>query len=708
MNSRQVLGSVALGLALVAMPGMARAQCGTTTVYDTGGAGGDYGNNENYTVTYCPPVGGQAVVLTFTSFDTEAGWDELSVHNGPTNGSTSFGLFSGTTNPGSFTSTDPSGCLTIWFTSDISVTRPGWVATITCVPLAPPPPTCGSVVYDTGGPGGNYGDNQNYTVTYCPDDPGDVVTLDFTSFELEPGGLFGPYDFLNIYDGPSTGNPQLGTWLGTNGPGTITSTHPSGCLTLGFVSDGSETYPGWSAIVSCDPPPPPPSGDCVYVLTLQDSFGDGWGTSNVGVSINGGATQFYTVGLFTNQILIGVDIGDLVALTYNNSGGFQGENSFTLSLSSGGMLFSSGSPPAAGIVYFAAVDCIPPPSPVEDCLGGITVCSNQSISNNTNNTGNVADLNTFTAGCLSSTERQGTWYNFSPSTTGTLAFDISPVDPTDDYDFALWGPFPEGSTTATVCPPVGPPVRCSYAAPSGNTGLNFTAGDLVEGAGGDRWVRYMDVVEGQVYLMYISNFSQSGLAFNLNFNPASTASLDCTLLPVEFGALQATPLDQMVELAWSTYSESGTDHFIVERSADGVAFVPLDAVPAQGESLTRTDYRFMDGAPVQGINFYRLALVDMEGDQQTSNVVTARFGAGDPVVVPNPVAEQAVLHVGTELPENTSMRISDASGRTVHQRDGISGGRYVLDLKELGQGTYVIALHGADGTPLGYSRFVKQ
>ena len=69
-------------------------------------------------------------------------------------------------------------------------------------------------------------------------------------------------------------------------------------------------------------------------------------------------------------------------------------------------------------------------------------------------------------------ERQGTWYVFSPINSGTLAFDIIPSDPLDDYDFSIWGPFPNGTTTYDICPPLGPPWRCSYSALPGTTGLD--------------------------------------------------------------------------------------------------------------------------------------------------------------------------------------------------------------------------------------------
>ncbi|MBK6473082.1 MAG: hypothetical protein IPF95_00035 [Flavobacteriales bacterium] len=74
-----------------------------------------------------------------------------------------------------------------------------------------------------------------------------------------------------------------------------------------------------------------------------------------------------------------------------------------------------------------------------------------NFNNNSSNTGNVNDLNTANQGCLLSGERQGTWYYFSPSASGTIGFTITPTVPTD-YDFALWGPM-----NTIACPPTGAP-----------------------------------------------------------------------------------------------------------------------------------------------------------------------------------------------------------------------------------------------------------
>ncbi|MEZ4808593.1 MAG: T9SS type A sorting domain-containing protein [Flavobacteriales bacterium] len=484
-------------------------------------------------------------------------------------------------------------------------------------------------------------------------------------------------------------------------------------------------------VIACSGPPI--GSDCVYVLTLNDSFGDGWGTSYVGVSINGGPYTNYSVATVTNQVIIGVSIGDIITLNYNNSGAFQGDNSYTLSLL-GSTLFSSGTPPAAGVVYASTVTCVPPPPPQEDCLGAVTICSNVALSNNTTNTGNVADINASNSGCLDITEYQGTWYTFSPSVGGDLGMTISPLGP-DDYDWAVWGPYPPGTAPSAICPPVGPPIRC---AASSGPATNASTGSYATGMGHATfspprfapvgtsygipstfdncplvppqrcgWVPGMQVSVGQVFLMYISNWSQSSTGFNLSWTLENGASLDCTVLPVSLTQFSATALYANVLLEWTTTSELGSDHFVVERGQDGVHFHTIGVVQAAGHSNSTNRYQSIDPAPAVGLNYYRLRQVDADAKEQLSDVRTVTFlpDLHGLVAIPNPGSGFVEIKV-PEMEPGARLNVMDVTGRVVlhpQWHDGRTG----FDATDLPNGAYLLQVTTASGVPIAHGRWVK-
>ena len=214
------------------------------------GNNGQYANNSNFTQTICSSIAGQCVSLTFTSFNIESGFDFLYVYDGATATQNLIGVYTGTTLPGTLTSSN--GCLTFFFTSDGTVTAPGWVATISCGPCnssqgyvmsGTPIVACNGTFYDPGG-SGDYPNGVTYTQTICSGTAGQCVSLFFSQFDIESG-----YDFLTIYDGPSTASTLIGTYTGTTSPGSVTAT--SGCITLVFTSDFIFEYPGWVASISC-------------------------------------------------------------------------------------------------------------------------------------------------------------------------------------------------------------------------------------------------------------------------------------------------------------------------------------------------------------------------------------------------------------------------------------------------------------------------
>ncbi len=105
--------------------------CSGDRFYDSGGEFGNYSNGENTTTVIGPESNTDRVIVTFNSFSVESCCDRLRIYNGPNASGELLGTY--TSKPlVPIKSTHDSGALTFVFTSDSSVTRSGWDASVTC------------------------------------------------------------------------------------------------------------------------------------------------------------------------------------------------------------------------------------------------------------------------------------------------------------------------------------------------------------------------------------------------------------------------------------------------------------------------------------------------------------------------------------------------------------------------------------------------
>lgn len=121
-------------------------QC-SGTFFDSGGANGNYTANEDFVATICPDMPNMQVVLEFISFEMAQGdLDVLSIYDSDTvDPSALIGEFTGSLsnsdnsilNNVSASNANPSGCLTIVFSSGPSAESSGWEALISCAVPCP-------------------------------------------------------------------------------------------------------------------------------------------------------------------------------------------------------------------------------------------------------------------------------------------------------------------------------------------------------------------------------------------------------------------------------------------------------------------------------------------------------------------------------------------------------------------------------------------
>lgn len=180
---------------------------------------------------------------------------------------------------------------------------------------------------------------------------------------------------------------------------------------------------------------------------------------------------------------------------------------------------------------------------------------------------------------------------------------------------------------------------------------------------------------------------------SLYSTPATVAFNSSSTLPVRFLSFTAFQKGGSIVLEWLTGEEWNSRSFTIERSQDGGSFTSLGAIEAGGTSHNSRAYSFTDATPASGINYYRLKSIDLDGRYEYSHTVVVRFEASRAFeVFPNPARDQVSIRLRT-APGPVTIRLVDASGWEILQKQLTSGGGRLsttIDIRKLKPGLYYI------------------
>ncbi len=109
-------------------------RCAPDKFYDSGGATGTYGDNENLVTTICAQNADEFIILEFTAFSTQLNSDVMTIYDGDDTSAPLIGTYSGGNNPGQVIASDTniSGCITIQFITNGTGNTTGFEADIIC------------------------------------------------------------------------------------------------------------------------------------------------------------------------------------------------------------------------------------------------------------------------------------------------------------------------------------------------------------------------------------------------------------------------------------------------------------------------------------------------------------------------------------------------------------------------------------------------
>lgn len=179
-----------------------------------------------------------------------------------------------------------------------------------------------------------------------------------------------------------------------------------------------------------------------------------------------------------------------------------------------------------------------------------------------------------------------------------------------------------------------------------------------------------------------------------------------TILPVTLTNFNAIKKDKTTLLNWQTATEINSSYFQVQRSVNGQSFNAIGTVKSAGNTSIAQQYTFVDEAPANGINYYRLKQVDVNGHESFSKIETVNFNNSAPVLLyPNPVKNNFYV---TNLPQTkTTITIVNTDGKLLYKQVN-SNSTYTGNITALSSGKYYIIIFGMDGKKIAVLTLIKQ
>ena len=416
--------------------------------------------------------------------------------------------------------------------------------------------SCFGTLYDSGGPDGDYGNNENHVFTICPDNFHECITIDLVEYNIDQFfGFFG--DQLNIYAGVNTLAPLITSISGASNGSDFPIQASSDCVTIEFISDAFTTSTGfeltWECTAqSCDGSTienPTEIPEIPYnqtnVSTCEGAATFANSPCNNAPFLNGPEYVFsydspggICAAISVSNATIGTGIlvlngppGDAETVCIAQSTGgqlasanFQDPGTYYIIVANanGCTDFDISLEEAECALSAALVDALC--NPLNGCIEEGGVPSVFNFEDGFQDMDIVEDLNN---GCWLGTgvEPDFYWFTIEAQADGPFGFILESADNPSDIDFNVWGPFTQEEVCESPANVItfienNQPIRSSWAAGAEPTGLadihpqfgyevedELDCGSLATpGAGGDDVVSTIAATEGEVYVVLVNDW----------------------------------------------------------------------------------------------------------------------------------------------------------------------------------------------------------
>ncbi len=212
----------------------------------------------------------------------------------------------------------------------------------------------------------------------------------------------------------------------------------------------------------------------------------------------------------------------------------------------------------------------------------------------------------------------------------------------------------------------------------------------------------------------VSLFAPSSIPFTVVNEPGSYSPNRFRMVfklmapvPVSFTNVRAEKANEDILVSWKVENELAIDHYSVEKSADGRLFSEIGERIATGNQGSTVQYNWLDRDVINGMNYYRIRSLGLNGEVKYSEVVKLNVRDNSPSLIsvyPNPVREDGMVQVSMNNVQagNYVISLYNELGQVTYRRQQAHAGGnavYTINLgKELSHGQYTLEVKGTDNS----------
>ncbi|HWB25138.1 MAG TPA: T9SS type A sorting domain-containing protein [Chitinophagaceae bacterium] len=205
------------------------------------------------------------------------------------------------------------------------------------------------------------------------------------------------------------------------------------------------------------------------------------------------------------------------------------------------------------------------------------------------------------------------------------------------------------------------------------------------------------------YLLYFDGLRNTKANF--------TITLTGNALPIALSSFTGEYIHGVDNLYIEIQQAINVKNIAIEKSADGNAFAQLGILPVPSSQLIGK-HTYVDAQPYAGKNYYRLKVIDNDGNYQYSNIVVLQNRLNQSTYIyPNPAKNNAYISISGVQEGRYAYVVYDAAGKAVISNSynlTASAQTISVPLNNIASGVYMVRIVDHNGKTISEQKLVKQ